>query len=535
MVRTRALDDPSIDEATLSAWARHLGGRTPDVDELRASLTAGTLPHAFASAASGFGSTQAIDAGGVGASHAELDARAASVAAHLSSMGVCSGDRVLLVAAVGLEEIVAYLAILRLGATVVLANPSLTSAEIDSMRSVSGAEWLVASGTGLDGELTSRPWREVAGLRQHDSAASSVILDAGRGNGPAPRSVDPRSAAILAFTSGTTGAPKTTPLSHRNLLSSIRSVMMAWKWDRSDHLVHSLPISHQHGLGGVHATLLAGSRATLLGSFDAQSTLRTVVDGTATIHFGVPATYQRLLSRLGQRATGFAGLRLAISGSGPLPVDLANRYEELVGRTLLERYGTTESGLDVSNLYEGPRLAGSVGLPLPGVEAAVANDGGDVLAPGEVGQVLIRGPQVFAGYEGVSPSEQPFIGEWFRTGDVGRVDPETGFLQIVGRAKELIITGGMNVYPQELVDMIIRQPGVSDAAVVGVPSEEWGEEVVAVVSPADADTTALAATMRAGLAPYKRPKRYVTVAEIPRDHVGKLRVEELASLIPPNG
>lgn len=512
-----------------------MGGRTVDVEALRASLTAGTLADLSAQAARRFGSALAIDAVGATASHIELETRTASVARHLSMLGVSSGERVLLVAAVGLEEIVAYLAILRIGATVVLANPSLTPTEVNAIRAASGSDWLVASGAGLVSELTSGPWREVAGLRNHDRSAASVVLDSNLDMSFPPRSVDPSATAILAFTSGTTGAPKATPLSHRNLLSSIRSVMVAWSWSRDDHLVHSLPISHQHGLGGVHATLLAGSRATLLGSFDAESTLSVVVDEAATIHFGVPAIHQRLVSRLGERASGLNALRLAISGSGPLSVDLAIRYEAIVGQALLERYGTTESGLDVSNPNAGPRLAGSVGLPLPGVEVAVANADGDVLAAGEVGPILIRGPHVFSGYEGVRTGAQPFIGGWFNTGDLGRVDPETGYLQIVGRAKELIITGGMNVYPQELVEVLLRQAGVSDAAVVGVPSDEWGEEVIAVVAPSDVDTVAIAAVMASAFAPYKRPKRYIAMATIPRNSVGKLKAGELARLIPPIG
>lgn len=534
-MRIRELGDPSVDESTIAAWRQHLGGGF-DLESLTESLTTGTLADLSAQAGARFGSAASVkDPAGNAASYSELDERTASAASHLATLGVSAGDRVLLMAAVGLQEIVAYLAILRLGATAVLANPSLMPAEVNAMRSVSGSEWLIASGVGATDELTSGPWREVIGLRNDDRVRAGVVLDFMRGEDFPPRPVHPDAPAILAFTSGTTGSPKATPLSHRNLIASIKSVMLAWQWAASDHLVHSLPISHQHGLGGIHATLLAGSRATLLGSFDAEATLRAIVDDNATVHFGVPAIHQRLLSRLGGRASGLKTLRLAISGSGPLPISLANRYEEVVGQALLERYGTTESGLDVSNPYSGRRLPGSVGLPLPGVEVAVATDNGDVVAAGDVGEVLIRGPQVFAGYEGVAASEQPFIGGWFRTGDLGRVDPETGYLQIVGRAKELIITGGMNVYPQELVDILLRLPGVSDAAVVGVPSDEWGEEVVAVISPSSVDTAEVTELMKAALAPYKRPKRYIAVGEIPRSPLGKLVAGELVDLIPPNG
>jgi malonyl-CoA/methylmalonyl-CoA synthetase len=280
--------------------------------------------------------------------------------------------------------------------------------------------------------------------------------------------------------------------------------------------------------------LLAGSRATLLGRLDPQAIVGAVESKGASIHFGVAAIHQRLLDGLEDRAAGLAGLRLAISGSGPLPVDLFERYRSVTGSELLERYGTTESGLDVSNLYDGPRLAGHVGLPLPGVEIALLGDGGTVATEGD-GEVLVRGPHVFAGYLGVSRSDQPFVEDWFRTGDLGAIDERTGYLRIVGRSKEIIISGGMNIYPREVEDAIRSFPGVEDVAVTGVASDLWGEEVVAVVTPATLDYEELARFAAARLAGYKRPKRIVTTDTIPRNAVGKVVVSDLARLIPSSG
>jgi malonyl-CoA/methylmalonyl-CoA synthetase len=357
-----------------------------------------------------------------------------------------------------------------------------------------------------------------------------VVLGELGGDYMPAEAIDPGSTAVLAFTSGTTGRRKPTPLSHRNLLASIQGAMQAWRWSRHDHLVHSLPVSHQHGLSGLHATLLAGSQATLLGSFDPESTLEVVGEG-ATIHFGVPTIHERLLDGLGDRARLLSSLRISISGSGPLSVALFHRYREEVGVPLLERYGTTESGLDVSNPYTGPRVAGSVGIPLPGVEVAIVDESGEVAATGDSGEIVIRGPHVFSGYEDVEQWEQPFIGDWFRTGDIGAFEG-SGHLRILGRAKEVIISGGMNVYPREVEDVLRNDPGVNDIAVVGVPSGRWGEEVVAFVTPSTADASALMEAAVRRLAPYKRPKRVITTDHLPRNAVGKLQTAKLIEMIP---
>jgi malonyl-CoA/methylmalonyl-CoA synthetase len=276
-------------------------------------------------------------------------------------------------------------------------------------------------------------------------------------------------------------------------------------------------------------------------------------DESASILFSVPAVYERLVAasegcgrnREGQPGVGqspvtrasessFGSLRLATSGSAPLSTELWAQAAELIGSQPLERYGTTESGLDVSNPYDGPRKPGAVGIPLPGVEMRVVDSAGAELAADADGEVVVRGPQVFAGYWGDDRATRDsfYPQGWFRTGDVGRIDPDDGYLSITGRIKDLIISGGLNVYPKEVELVLEQHPGVERAAVVGVPSERWGEAVVAFVVPAgaDVDGNELREHARELLAPYKTPKVVLSTDALPFDSFGKLRRSELAQL-----
>jgi len=507
-----------------------MGVNSVDPVGVRDRLGAGDLPTAFSSTADRRSGFPALTIGDATRTHDELDSAAALAGAQMKSLGSGPGETVMLIADSGIVEVVAYLGALRTGAAVVLANPSLTAVEMRRIAAASGARLLIGRGAGLQACAADPPSTviDVVGLDEDDRPIASVLLpDISAAPMEVP-DIDPDSPAVLAYTSGTTGQPKCAPLSHRNLLASIRGAMWAWRWTQEDHLFHSLPISHQHGLGGIHATLLAGSRATILVPFDPEALLARVAKGGATVLFGVPAIHQRLLNDLGDRAGHLGSLRLVISGSAPLPVEMAQRFEAVTGMRILERYGTTESGLDVSNPYEGERIPGKVGLPLPGVEVAVVDDNGKSVPSGEPGEILVRGPQVFVGYRGAGPDS--FVGKWFRTGDDGVVDPQSGYLSVVGRRKELIITGGMNVYPREVEEVTRRSAEVSDVAVVGVPSERWGEEVVAFVTPATVDAAKLSGRIARELAPYKRPKRILPVQELPRSAVGKIDRERLLDL-----
>ncbi|MCI2420804.1 AMP-binding protein [Saccharopolyspora sp. K220] len=448
--------------------------------------------------------------------HGELADRSARTASWLRRNGLRPGARVLLCGHNGSSLVLAYLALLSAGATVVLANPAYTTAELVHLITDSQAEWAFAAQPATD---------RIGSLGLRVVSLDEPLPEAARST----REPDAREPALLAYTSGTTGAPKGVPLTHGNLLSSIRAAMLAWRWSEDDVLVHSLPLSHQHGLGGVHATLLAGSSAVILPDFDAAKLTEAMHTQHATVLFAVPAIYERLLSNAPQALTT-PTLRLAVSGSAPLGPELAERLARVMGTPPLERYGSTESGLDVSNPIDGPRLPGTVGLPLPGVELRIADESGEDAPEGEI---LLRGPQVFSGYWNRAAATRDAFhpGGWFRTGDLGRLDPETGYLRITGRKKELIITGGLNVYPREVEMALEQHPDVAEAAVAGLPSQRWGEQVTAwVVATGAADFDDILAHCRKLLAPYKCPKQVFVVDSLPRNGMGKLR---RSALVPP--
>jgi malonyl-CoA/methylmalonyl-CoA synthetase len=518
----------AIRRTALAAWERHIG-RPVNPDRLVAELAAGTLPAAFHATATAYPDRPALCIDGETISHGELDKRAARTAGWLRSQGVARGDRVLVSGPNSLALVVSYLGVLRAGATVVLANPTYTETELQHLVGDSGARAAFGTGTAL---------AHLQAIAARGSALRLVAVLNGEGaDGPAVAADIAHNAdvALLAYTSGTTGRPKGVPLSHANLLSSIRGVMLAWRWQPDDELVHALPLTHQHGLGGVHATLLAGSRAVIHARFDPAALCAAIRAERATVLFAVPAIYERLLAWEAVADADLSSLRLAISGSAPLSPALAERIAALLGQLPLERYGSTEAGLDVSNPYEGPRRVGTVGLPLPGVKLAIVDGTGALVPDGSDGEIVLRGPQVFLGYAGQPDATAAafYPGGWFRSGDIGRVDPADGYLTITGRAKEVIITGGLNVYPRELELALEEQPGIAQAAVVGVPSERWGEEVVAFVilrPGASVTPEAVIVAVRRRLAPYKCPKRVFVVDRFPLNDMGKVRRDELAML-----
>ena len=334
----------------------------------------------------------------------------------------------------------------------------------------------------------------------------------------------PDDTALLAYTSGTTGRPKGVPLTHRQVAVSIRAAMAAWRWHADDVLVHALPLFHQHGLGGLHTALIAGGTVHIRSKFSAADLVQAAGDARASALFAVPTIYQALLDA-GTPTDGLRGLRLTVCGSAPLSPALAGRLPAVLGRLPVIRYGTTESGLNISNPVGDPH-GDTIGVPLPGVLARIrATDG--MAAPDADGEIQIRGPQVFTGYwNDPAATGAAFTPDgWFRTGDIGAVDPATGHLVIRGRTKEMIITGGLNVYPREVEIALESHPSVAEAAVTGVADERWGERVTAWVVLADGpgfDESALIAHARTLLAGYKCPKRVFQVAALPRNQLGKI-------------
>jgi acyl-CoA synthetase (AMP-forming)/AMP-acid ligase II len=486
-------------------WRVHLPG-TADPAALVRRLGEQTIPELAARSARRHGDRLAITVDGDGATHAQLDADAARLAGWLATR-IEPGDRVLLAAGSSLGFVRAYLGALRAGAVVVLANPGATQAELSHLTGSSRPTMAIAD----PGPASRLP----AGLPTATPAGLPSSAPPQREVRPGPGDI-----ALLAYTSGTTGRPKGVPLTHAALATSIRAAMAAWRWTSDDVLVHALPLYHQHGLGGVHATLIAGSSARLLATFTA-GTLLAALPG-ATVLFAVPTIYQALA---GPPSRLPAHLRLAICGSAPLNPDLAKRLAPALGGIPLVRYGTTESGLDVSNPVTDPR-ADTVGLPLPGVLCRLWSGTGEA-PPGADGEIQLRGPQVFGGYwEDPAATAAAFTtGGWFRTGDIGRVDPVSGHLAIRGRIKEMIISGGMNVYPREVELVLEEHPAVAEAAVAGLPHERWGEQVTAWVVPRPGHTVdepELIAHTRAALSAYKCPKRVFALDALPRDALGKV-------------
>ena len=328
----------------------------------------------------------------------------------------------------------------------------------------------------------------------------------------------PQDAALICYTSGTTGVPKGAVLRHRNLLAASESVRVAWRWGPDDRLVHCLPLFHAHGLCvGVYGTLLAGASAVLLPGFDPADVAAEALEEKASLFFGVPTMYHRLVAS-GQ-ASDLAPLRLCVSGSAPLPAELHAAASSAIGSVVLERYGMTETLMNTSNPYVGERRAGTVGFGLPGVEVAFD----------DTGEVLLRGPNVFDGYfERDSANGEAFRdlgdggGQWFATGDLG--SDEDGYLVIRGRSQELIISGGFNVYPAEVEDVLSDCPGVAEVAVTGTQSDEWGELVTVWVVPDGVAPSLddLRVHCAGLLAPYKQPRLVRVVDALPRNMLGKV-------------
>jgi malonyl-CoA/methylmalonyl-CoA synthetase len=438
-----------------------------------------------------------------------LERESARAARRLHGAGLAAGDRVLVSGAGSIALALAKLACLRLGLVLVPANPAYRARELAEL--VADARPRAA--------IVDEAERAAA-LRALDAGLLVTTPDLPLAEGAPPRldAAGPGAPALLAYTSGTTGRPKGALLSHGNLQASAEALRCAWRWTPDDRLVHALPLFHMHGLGvALLGTLQAGASAVLLPRFDADAVLDAVERHAATLFFGVPTMWHRLAEH--PRAGVLRRLRLAVSGSAPLAAELHERLAARAGVRVLERYGMTETGMLASNPVDGERRPGAVGFPLPGVELRLAVSG----------EIEVRGPNVFAGYLGrPEANAAAFTPDgWFRTGDLGAFDPD-GYLRIVGRAKELVISGGYNVHPREVEEVLRAHPDVEDAAVVGTPSPEWGELVTAyVVSRRELGLDEIRAHCASRLAPYKHPRRVHRVAELPRNALGKLQRQRL--------
>jgi len=495
---------------TTLAWEAHLPAhaRAHEFDP----LAAGTLPRAWAGVwAEEPAAPVMFDRGPGWITAAELEEATRRVAGRLHAAGIAAGDRMLLSAGTSLRLVIAHVAALRAGIVVVPANTAYREREITHIVEDARPRAALVD----DDERASWIRNAAPGILILDPDVD--LPDGSLGPLDAARPEDP---ALIGYTSGTTGHPKGAVLSHANLLAGSESVRIAWRWSAADRLVLALPLFHVHGLCvGLHGTLLAGASAVLLPSFGVDSVLDAAAEHDASLFFGVPTMYHRLAQS--PRVGELARLRLCVSGSAALPAELHEALAERGGQRVLERYGMTETLMLVSNPYEGERRPGSVGLPLPGVDLRLS-DGGEI---------QVRGPNVFAGYwERPQATAESFHDGWFATGDVGSLDPD-GYLRILGRSKELIISGGLNVYPREVEEVLLGHPDVAEVAVVGTPSEEWGEVVTAFVVPAG-DRRApepLAAYAAEQLATFKRPRVIHFVERLPRNALGKVLKHELTA------
>ena len=343
----------------------------------------------------------------------------------------------------------------------------------------------------------------------------------------------PDDLAAILYTSGTTGRSKGAMLTHDNLASNAKTLHKAWHWQQGDVLLHALPLFHVHGLFvASHCALLGGSKMVFLPKFDGADVVRRLKG--VTVFMGVPTYYVRLLAEDALTREACANMRLFVSGSAPLLLETFNSFIARTGFTILERYGMSETNMLVSNPYDGKRVGGSVGFPLPGVSVRVVDDQGKACAAGQIGGIQVKGPNVFKGYWNMpEKTKEEFAADgYFITGDVGRFDDE-GYLAIVGRSKDLIISGGYNVYPKEIESVMDDMPGVAEAAVVGVPHPDFGEAVIAIVVPkpgAALDANAMIADLKQRIANFKVPKRIVFVDELPRNTMGKVQKKVLREL-----
>ena len=465
----------------------------------------------------------------------DIEQATAMLANMLESLGLPPSSRIAVQAEKSVESLLLYLAVLRAGHVYLPLNVAYKADEIayflgDAQPAVfvcapkdfvRASKLAFAAGTTFVFTLGD----------QRDGSLLERATHFGAEHAPVHRKAG-ELAAIL-YTSGTTGRSKGAMLTHGNLLSNAMTLKDYWGWrtqeQGADVLIHALPIFHVHGLFvASHSALLAGAKMLWLGRFDAARVVALLP--RATVFMGVPTLYVRLLAEPGLTREACSNMRLFISGSAPLLIDTFTQFEARTGHTILERYGMSETVMLTSNPFhaqDGTRRGGTVGFPLPGVGLRITGEGGTPLPQGTVGGVEVRGPNVFMGYWRMpEKTKEEFTADgWFRTGDVGQVD-DLGYVSIVGRSKDVVITGGYNVYPAEIESVLNEMPGVAESAVIGVPHADFGEAVVAVVVArpnAALDAAAMTATLKSRIANFKVPKAVFVIDELPRNAMGKVQ------------
>ncbi len=465
----------------------------------------------------------------------DLDRISARVACELSGMDLGRGDRVAVRLGRGMGIVFLYLACLRLGVVMLPLDPLYSLEEVKYFLFDSEARLLIADhGTRsvMDPLLEDMPQLE-----------RILYLDPSGGSwkrpGPGPRfdpplPIRPQDGAIMLYTSGTTGPPKGCIMTQESAVVNLRTLHLAWGITGGDRLMHVLPLNHGHGLYvAFTGCLIAGCLIFMKERFEPQAVLQDMEKNQLTLFMGVPTHYHRLIQIRGERRFLLPSVRLFISGSAPLPEALFARFHEIYGHHILERYGMTEIGIHLSNPLEGERLPGKVGFPLPGTEARVVDmEKREPLGTGREGELEVRGPNVFSGYwKKPEETQKSFTQDgWFKTGDMAKVD-EHGRFSIVGRVKDLIISGGLNISPFEVEQVITTHPGVLESAVIGVPDKDFGERVVAYLVLKDPGALPslenIQDTCKKRLASYKKPKEIHFLETLPRNSMGKVEKNAL--------
>lgn len=462
-------------------------------------------------------------------SYGQVFDAAGRLAQTLADAGAVKGDRIAVQVEKSPEALALYLACLRGGFVFLPMNTAYREEEVDYL--VGNAEPAVIV-CDPAAEATTRPLAERHGVKAvftlgAEGDGSLTTEAAGKSPTFPPVDCAAEDLAAMLYTSGTTGKPKGAMLTHRNLASNGLALVESWHFTGADVLLHALPIFHAHGLFvACHCVLLSGAKMIWLPRFERAEVIARLP--RATVFMGVPTFYTRLLAEADFDRALVAGIRLFVSGSAPLLAETHRQFSDRTGLAILERYGMTETGMNTGNPYQGERRPGTVGHPFPGVAVRVVEaDGLTEVPQGAVGDIQVRGPNVMKGYWRMpEKTAEDFTADgWFKTGDVGLIDAE-GYLHIVGRAKDMIISGGYNVYPKEIEGVIDDLPGVLESAVVGVPHPDFGEVGVAVIKAetgASLDEAAILGHLKSHLANYKVPKRAFFTGDLPRNSMGKVQ------------
>ena len=462
-------------------------------------------------------------------SYAELDRETARYAQLFAALGLKRGDRLALQVEKSPQALFAYLGGLRAGLICLPLNTGYRDLEIDYFLDNAEPGLLVCAPERLEAATRLAAARGVGQVLTLDAHGRGSLYEQAQARRAEFPTLDMRGdeVAVILYTSGTTGRPKGAMITHRNLAANGLALHQAWGWRPGDVLLHALPIFHIHGLFvACHTALLNASTMLFLPKFEAGEVVRALPQ--ATVFMGVPTYYTRLLAEPGLNRETCRNMRLFTCGSAPLLPQTFYEFEQRTGHAILERYGMTETGMNTSNPLAGPRRPGTVGPALPGVALRIVDDKDRDVAGGEVGQLLVKGDNVFKGYWRLpeKTAEEFTHDGYFRTGDLARMDAD-GYVSIVGRAKDLIISGGLNIYPKEIETYLDKLDGVLESAVIGVPHADFGEAVVAVLVPrpgAPAPTEAgVIATLKSQIAGFKIPKRVFVIAELPRNTMGKVQ------------